>query len=170
MHTLIPGSLELAIRIAVEAHARDVDKQQQPYILHPLRVMNRVWEKVGLRPDHMIVAVLHDVVEDHADEWTWARLSEMGFAPAIITALDSVTKRRGEGYLDFVRRSYQNEIGRVVKLADVNDNRDRIPQKVDSRWWQRLQMKYTVAIAILTDNRDWLNANTDLVAGMESVA
>jgi (p)ppGpp synthase/HD superfamily hydrolase len=35
MHKL----LEEAIKLAVEAHTGDVDKQGVPYILHPLRVM-----------------------------------------------------------------------------------------------------------------------------------
>jgi hypothetical protein len=38
--------------------------------------------------------------------------------------LDSVTKREGEAYEDFVRRSASNALGRRVKLADLEDNMD----------------------------------------------
>jgi (p)ppGpp synthase/HD superfamily hydrolase len=51
--------LEKAIKIAVEAHAGQVDKAGQPYILHPLRCMLKVETDI-----QRISAVLHDVVED----------------------------------------------------------------------------------------------------------
>jgi hypothetical protein len=46
------------------------------------------------------------------------------FSEEVIAALDSVTKRDGESYEDFVRRAGSNEIGREVKRADLNDNLD----------------------------------------------
>lgn len=39
--------LETAIRIAVEAHAGQVDKGGSPYILHPLRVMLRMTDELA---------------------------------------------------------------------------------------------------------------------------
>ena len=75
-------NLERAIRIAVEAHAGQIDKANEPYILHPLRVMFDVEGEVA-----RMVAVLHDVVEDN-EGWTFERLREEGFSPAIIEALD----------------------------------------------------------------------------------
>ena len=45
--------------MAAQAHAGQVDKAGQPYILHPLRVMMSVADY-----DAKIVAVLHDVIED----------------------------------------------------------------------------------------------------------
>jgi len=51
--------LEKALTIAYTAHAGQVDKAGEPYILHPLRVM------LKMRSDEeKIVALLHDVVED----------------------------------------------------------------------------------------------------------
>ncbi len=93
------STLERAIAIAVEAHAGQIDKAGAPYILHPLRVMLAVSST-----DERIAAVLHDVCED-CPGWTPDRLRAEGFAPQIIAALDSVTKREGEGYDDFVRRA-----------------------------------------------------------------
>ena len=53
------SDLERAIEIAASAHRGDVDKAGQPYILHPLSLM------LSFRDlDAMIVAVLHDTVED----------------------------------------------------------------------------------------------------------
>lgn len=53
------SNLDKAITLATHAHADQTDKADQPYILHPLRVMLQVSE------DHeRVVAALHDVVED----------------------------------------------------------------------------------------------------------
>lgn len=164
------GSLEMAIALAVLAHAGVTDKQGQPYILHPLRVMERTRKMMMLTPyaahDAMSVAVLHDVVED--TEWTFDNLRELGFSDKVVDAVESVTKRKGENYVKFVRRSAKNEIGRIVKLADVQDNHSRIPTHLESSWWGRLALKYTVAEAILRDDDLWLEANKELVAGMEA--
>ncbi len=75
-------NLERAIQIAVEAHAGQIDKANEPYILHPLRVMFGVEGEVA-----RMAAVLYDVVEDY-EGWTFERLREEGFSPAIIKALE----------------------------------------------------------------------------------
>ena len=59
------STLERAIVIAAEAHTKKIDKGGAPYILHPLRVMLMMTDT-----DSQIVAVLHDVVEDHSPLWT----------------------------------------------------------------------------------------------------
>ncbi len=135
------STLERAIAIAVEAHAGQIDKAGAPYILHPLRVMLAVSST-----DERITAVLHDVCED-CPGWTPDRLRAEGFAPQIIAALDSVTKREGEGYDDFVRRAAADPIGRSVKLADMRDNCDlsRIAAP-EPRDFERIA-KYRAAIA-----------------------
>jgi (p)ppGpp synthase/HD superfamily hydrolase len=93
------STLEHAIAIAAKAHEGQVDKAGAPYILHPLRMMMNV-----RTIDERIVAVLHDVVED-CPGWSFERLRSEGFSEVVITALDSVTKREGEDYEDFVARA-----------------------------------------------------------------
>jgi (p)ppGpp synthase/HD superfamily hydrolase len=83
------ATLERAIAIAAEAHAGQVDKAGQAYILHPLRVMLRM----GSAHERM-AAVLHDVVED--TPVSLPRLLAEGFAPEVIAAVDALTKRPGE--------------------------------------------------------------------------
>ncbi len=124
------GTLEKAVAIAATAHAGVRDKAGAPYILHPLRVMMRMHTD-----EERIVAVLHDVVED--TEWTFEELAAEGFSASVIAALDAVTKREhdedAEGddaeaklrrYLGFIARAAANEIGRKVKIADLEDNLD----------------------------------------------
>jgi (p)ppGpp synthase/HD superfamily hydrolase len=53
------STLEIAISIAAQAHAGQLDKAGAPFILHPLRVMLRVDGD-----EERMAAVLHDVVED----------------------------------------------------------------------------------------------------------
>jgi (p)ppGpp synthase/HD superfamily hydrolase len=92
--------------------------------------------------DERIVAVLHDVVED-CQGWTFDRLRSEGFSDHIIEALQSVTKRDGEGYEAFVRRAATNAIGRRVKLADLHDNSDlsriAMPSERDFRRIEKYQ-------------------------------
>lgn len=111
-----PGTLiERAIAIAEQQHAGQVDKAGRPYIEHPLRVM-----KAMSNDAERIVAILHDVIED--TDLTLNDLAAEGFPDYILEALDSVTRRDGETYDDFVARAAKNPIGRRVKYADLQDN------------------------------------------------
>jgi len=135
--------LEKAIRIAVEAHAGQKDRYGVPYILHP----NRVMQRLGTTEERT-VGILHDVVED--TDWTLKRLREEGFPESIVAAIDAVSKREGEDYEAFVRRSAANPLARRVKLADLEDNMDlrRLPE-ISEKDLPRLQ-KYLRAWKLLT--------------------
>lgn len=108
--------LDRAVLIAAQAHLGQKDRVGAPYILHPLRMMLRFNAQT-----EMIVAVLHDVVEDNPD-WNFDRLRQEGFSEEIIQAVDHLTRREQESYEEFVDRTSQNELARRVKLADLEDN------------------------------------------------
>jgi (p)ppGpp synthase/HD superfamily hydrolase len=130
--------LQSALEIAVGAHHGQTDRYGAPYILHPLRVMERVETET-----EKIVAILHDVVED--TKWTFDDLRKKGFGDEIIQALDCLTKREGEPYEEFVNRSAANPLARRVKLADLEDNMDiRRMQAVTAKDAERLS-KYLTA-------------------------
>jgi (p)ppGpp synthase/HD superfamily hydrolase len=114
--------LEKAIELAARAHAGQVDKAGEPYILHPLRLMFSVTGE-----NERITAVLHDIVEDTTT--TLADLRALGFPEDVVTAVDALTKRKGETRLEAAARAAENSIARAVKLADVTHNMDlsRIP-------------------------------------------
>ena len=112
-----------ALKIAAEAHYGQRDRYDQPYILHPIRVMQSLEN-----PLEKICAILHDVVEDW--DWTLELLKKEGFPAAVLEALDCLTKREGEEYQGYVRRAAQNPIARQVKLADLKDNMTL--QRIDS--------------------------------------
>jgi len=111
------ATLEKAIALAAEAHAGQVDKAGQPYILHPLRVMFRLQDS-----KQQIVAVLHDIVED--TPITLEILAQHGFSPDVIAAVDALTKRKGETRIDAARRAAADPIALAVKLADNSENMD----------------------------------------------
>ena len=111
------SSLEKAIEVAASAHAGQVDKAGQPYILHPLRVMLQV---SGLH--ERIAAVLHDVVED--TDLTLENLAGEGFPEDVISAIEALTKRDGETRIQAAERAAAHPIALVVKMADVTDNMD----------------------------------------------
>jgi (p)ppGpp synthase/HD superfamily hydrolase len=111
------STLERAVEIAAKHHAGDTDKAGKPYLLHPLRLMfavNTDFEKMA--------AVLHDVVEDTSV--TLDDLKSEGFPPDVVSAVDALTKRKGETRLEAAARAAQDPIARVVKIADVTDNMD----------------------------------------------
>lgn len=111
------STFERAIEIAARAHAGVRDKGGEPYLLHPLRVVLRVSSL-----DERMAAALHDVVEDSA--WTIEDLRAEEFPPAVIAAVDALTKRAGESRMDAARRAGVDPIARRVKLADLADNMD----------------------------------------------
>ncbi|MGJ7516986.1 HD domain-containing protein [Pseudomonas baetica] len=135
-------TLEHAIAIAAGAHEGQVDKGGAPYILHALRVMLKVTTQ-----EERIVAVLHDVVEDC--DISLDELREEGFSETVLTAIESLTKRPAEAYEAFIERVSQNPIGRVVKLADLEENSDL--SRIAQPSWDDLERveKYRRAIGVL---------------------
>ncbi len=107
--------LNKAIEIAARAHAGQVDKPGEPYILHPLRVMLSRENEL-----ERICAVLHDVVED--SDISFDDFRKEGFSEEVIVVLDCLTKRKGESYDEYIARILGNETACHVKLADLCDN------------------------------------------------
>ena len=115
------ATLEDALALAALAHKGQKDKAGAPYILHPLRVMLSLGPRAN--EEERIVAVLHDVVEDCG--LTLGDLARAGYSAQVLEALDGVTGREGEEYMEFMARLKPNPIARRVKLADLADNMDR---------------------------------------------
>ncbi|HFD2052182.1 TPA: GTP pyrophosphokinase [Clostridium perfringens] len=135
--------LEKSIIFATEKHRGQVDKSGQPYILHPLRVMNNC-------PDieTKIVAVLHDVLED--TNATKEDLLE--FLPEyLVNSIVSITKVENEAYDNYLERVSSNYYATQVKLMDLKDNMnlDRL-DKIELKDMKRY-VKYRKAVEYLKD-------------------
>ena len=107
--------LERAIRIATSAHAGQVDKAGEPYILHPLRLM------VGMTdPNLRVTAVLHDVLED--SEFREEDLHAEGIDGYFINAVAKLSRSPETPYMEYIRElSHWNDVVQV-KIADLRDN------------------------------------------------
>jgi len=141
------STLERAIEIAAAAHAGQVDKAGQPYILHPLRVMLRVSTS-----HERMAAVLHDVVED--TPVTLVQLTEAGFPAEVVDAVAALTKRPGETRMQAAARAASNPIARVVKLADNAENMDlsRIANPTEKDYARVEEYKQVRALLLDSDS------------------
>lgn len=131
--------LDEALQLAISAHDGQVDKSGNPYIFHPIRVAMNVWEH---GETCRIVAFLHDVVEDNDSVGLDDILALFG--EEVRAAVDALTRREGESYPCFIERCKKNEIAKIVKIADVNDNlRPGTPH---------LAERYKAALRVLTND------------------
>lgn len=133
--------VENAIAVAHTYHAGQVDKQDAPYILHPLRVM------LQFKPHDAVlqaVAVLHDVIEDSAV--TAEFLLNAGFPKEVVDAVVCLTRSRDENYRAYLMRCWRHPIARLVKMADVEDNLQRITPALE-----HMRQKYEFAKRFLID-------------------
>jgi (p)ppGpp synthase/HD superfamily hydrolase len=138
--------MEKALALATKAHAGQQDKQGQPYILHPLRLMLQMETE-----EEMIAAVLHDVIED--TPMTLDELKQMDFPDSVLDALELLTHdTAGMPYPDYIAAIKGNVLARRVKLADLAHNMDvrRLPVPLTAQDWGRLE-KYRHAWEILSN-------------------
>ena len=108
----------LALKLAAQAHAGQVDKAGAPYLGHAVRV-----GEAQADPIDRCIGFLHDVVED-CPGWTLARLALAGMPPAVVEAVDALTKREGEDRDRYLARVMANPRALKVKIADMRDNMD----------------------------------------------
>ena len=134
--------IEKAKAFATERHAGAVDKAGQPYTGHLERVAARLSEC----PAAAVVAWLHDTVED-----TGVSLKTVAelFGSDTAEAVDAVTRREGEDYMDYVRRAGRHPIGRLVKISDLIDNSNLGRLKTVTVQDVARQRKYNDALALL---------------------
>lgn len=109
--------LSKMIIFATEKHHGQTCKGGQPYILHPLKVMDNVSSI-----DAKVVAVAHDLLED--TDTAVIDLQKLGCSDEIINALLALTKLKDETRIEAALRAAGNRLACEVKLADVLHNMD----------------------------------------------
>jgi len=148
------NQLERGILFATTVHSGQKDKSGYTYILHPLAVMCMVQAQYagqeqdipdGVTLEELLLgAVLHDTVEDcevSLDE------IETRFGLVVRNLVDALTRREGEKYFDFVRRTLLNPAAVIIKRADIAHNMSRTANLPPSE--QGMIHRYEKALKIL---------------------
>ena len=133
-----------ALKLCFDAHREQLDKSGMPYVFHPFHLAEQMDNE-----DAVILALLHDVVEDTST--TPEDLRRMGFPENVLEALALLTHDDAVPYMDYVASIARNPLAKQVKLADLRHNSDlsRL-DTVDDEALRRAE-KYAAAIALLTD-------------------
>ena len=142
-------SLEQAIALAKTAHKDQVDKAGNPYIDHPLHVMNTLQGDTA-----RMVGVLHDTIED--SELTFADLKKAGCPESVIEAIALVThspeyqgtQEEYEKKITMIAES-GNQLAIDVKYADLLHNSDITRIKEPKEKDFKRVAKYEKSMAVL---------------------
>ena len=117
MNTSKEPMLELALSIATEAHRGQFDKAGIDYIEHLIFVASQVDSE-----EEKAVTLLHDVIEDSSV--TAEELLNAGLPETVVTAVQILSKKKGQDYQTYLKTVKSNPLARAVKLADLKHNSD----------------------------------------------
>lgn len=133
----------LALRIAKKAHYGQVDKGGMEYIQHPIYVANQVDKE-----EEKAVALLHDVIE--TSNYEIDDLRKSGLPESVVQAVEVLTKKPWMDEEEYLALIKQNQLTRIVKLAELKHNSDlsRIPE-IGLADFERVET-YKKAIAYLS--------------------
>lgn len=159
-------TLQDCIDLATFAHRHQYDKAGEPYINHPLRVLESV-KAQGAQAYVQMAAVLHDVTED--TPFTCDMLLALGVPEAAVEIVRLVDRDASKAKLmaagldgvvtkEEIDEFYYSEIrnspaAKLVKFADIGDNTQPwrlsyLPEKQQ----EHLRDKYAKALKMLNSN------------------
>jgi len=109
--------IDIALQIAVQAHAGQLDRGGNPSILHPLTV-----GLMGNTDEEKMAGFLHDVVED--SNLTCDDLLQQGIPLGIVNAVKLLTHTSDLTYNEYIQRIVDsgNPIALQVKYNDLKHN------------------------------------------------
>tara|TARA_R110002094_G_C4832515_1_gene205557 strand:- start:68 stop:487 length:420 start_codon:yes stop_codon:yes gene_type:complete len=131
---------DLAAAIATEAHKGQTrwDKRT-PYISHPAAIA-RAMIQDKWSEDYIAVAWLHDVIEDTSV--TAEQLLAAGIPADIVQSVETISKKDGQSYLEYILDVRQDNLAREVKIEDITHNMSDLKKG-------SMRQKYELAIYIL---------------------
>ena len=124
------------LMLATYKHADQLDKSGQPYILHPIAVMNLLHTT---DEELQCIALGHDLIED-TNTTSWD-LQNLGFTTRIIEGIEALTKNPLSDYASYKDQVKCNADAIRVKLCDLQHNMDptrgyQIPRSLHNRYSQ----------------------------------
>lgn len=130
--------IDIALQLAVRAHAGQKDADGVPYILHPIAV-----GMMGNTDEEKMAGFLHDVVED--TPLTFDDLLAAGIPSGVVSALRLLTHEPGTDYYEYVQRIIDagHPIALHVKYNDLRHNYSR------SQGHSRFLEKYSRALEMV---------------------
>ena len=153
--------LERAIQFATRAHEGQYRKYtHDPYITHPLAVMEIVRGVPGHTEEMLVAAVLHDVVED-TDVSLMEIEEEFGNVVSdLVLHLTDISKPEDGNRLKRKRKDAEwyaqgSADAQTIKVADFIDNTRDIAQHAP-KFWETYKMEKLYALDLLQE------ADTDL--------
>lgn len=105
--------------LATNSHSSQFDKGGNPYILHPLAVMQLLGDA---DEEVRCIALGHDIVEDCGV--TYSQLRSLGFTERIIEGIRCLTKVPGETHDEYKTKVESNDDSIRVKICDLTHNTD----------------------------------------------
>ena len=141
------NKLNKAIILSAKIHSGKKGRNNEPAVLHPIRVMNQMKSNKG-----KIVGVLHDVVE--TEKISIDDLAAQGFGKSVCKTVDALSRRKWEKYEDYINRLKKNKLAIKVKLEDLIDNYSRrLSNKKKSKIDLKKIKKYEKAYKSLTGKK-----------------
>ena len=115
------SDLGTAIAIAADAFEHKTDRGGKPYILHCLHVMNKM--KYSGDEELMIVAVLHDLIEDTS--YKLMDLISHGFSNKVVNLVSLLTHDPSMDYMEYIEQIKSNSEQAIeIKMHDLRHNSD----------------------------------------------
>lgn len=137
------GLKQLAMEIAENAHAGQIDKAGEAYLKHPIQVAS-AFEDEKL----IATALLHDVIED--TNYSAGDLLALGIAAEVVEAVSLLSKPEQEDYFDYIKRVKENPLAKAVKQEDLKHNMDlsriKNPKEKDFKRLEKYQKAYEILV------------------------
>ncbi len=137
------GGAELvARRVALDAHAGQVDRLGRPMFDH----VSGVAERAGRRLSEVgvVVGLLHDTIE--RAHLTRPELEAYGFSAEMLDLVEVLTQQPGERSQTYLRRCADDPIAAIIKEADLSEKIDAAraigddeARRQQARWNDRLR-------------------------------
>ena len=173
MYALSHSSVMLSLMIATYAHKDQYRRNGEPYILHPIRMMELYKDLIGINENSenididmmyqlnlpyegiMELCLLHDVIEDSSitlsDIEFIFKKKNLGiyFNLYIKNELVLLTHDKGESYEDYLKKVATSKSASLVKILDMYNNSNYLTAgDLNNNFLDKIQnyQKYIIAL------------------------